>query len=178
MALATSASMPAFAQTEALDRATCHTTTGQSAIDACTRLLDGDSATGHTRAVLLNDRGLLFFNTGNVERAQADFDEAVKVAADLAPAWYNRGLLGARLGHFDQAIADFTRAGELAPQRAIIWQSRGGAYSRKGDDTSAIEDYSRAIASTRNWPSHGPAVASRVPAMAISIRRWRISRRR
>ncbi|MBN9081652.1 MAG: hypothetical protein BGP04_11080 [Rhizobiales bacterium 62-17] len=161
-ALTTWLALPAFGQTAA-DDTTCHKGAGQPAIEACTRIIDAKRASGRERAVLFNDRGLLFHKAGDAARAIADLDEAIKTDATLAPAWFNRGLANTGLGHFDRAIADFTRAGIIAPQRAIIWQSRGGAYSRKGDDAQAIEDYSRAIGLDPKlaiaWASRGLARA-------------------
>ncbi|WP_439498739.1 tetratricopeptide repeat protein [Bosea sp. (in: a-proteobacteria)] len=127
------------------DDALCHKSTGQAAIDACTRLIDSKRFSGHDLAVLLNDRGLLFYRSDNPQRAVADYDAALAANPGLGTAWYNRGLAQSELGELDDAIENFGRAGKLVPDRAAIWQSRGFVYFMKDEYARAIEDLDRAI---------------------------------
>ncbi|MDR6871021.1 tetratricopeptide (TPR) repeat protein [Bosea sp. BE125] len=155
----------AWAQTPAspADETLCHKTTGQPAIDACTKLIASKRFSGHELAVLLNDRGLLFLRSGEAQRAIADYDEALAADPGLGTALYDRGLALTQLGRIDQAILDFGRAGTLVPDRAAIWQSRGVAYFLKADFTRAIEDLDRAISldakAATAWAYRGAAHA-------------------
>jgi tetratricopeptide (TPR) repeat protein len=145
------------------DETLCHETTGQPAIDACTRLIASKRFSGHELAVLLNDRGLLFYRSGDPQRALADYDEALAADSGLGTAFYNRGLALTQTGKIDQAILAFGRAGELVPDRAAMWQSRGVAYFMKEDFTRAIADLNRAISLDANaataWAYRGAALA-------------------
>ena len=144
------------------DAASCHRPNGgQPSIDACSRLIASGRATGHELAVLLNDLGLLRYQSGDAGGALDDYDRALAADSGLGTAWYNRGLALARLGRPGDAIGDFTRAGELVPDRAVIWASRGVAYVMTGDPARAIEDYDRALALqpalASAWASRGAA---------------------
>ncbi|MCP4561604.1 MAG: tetratricopeptide repeat protein [Bosea sp.] len=135
----------ATAQVPNADDVLCHKSTGQPAIEACGRLIASKRFSGHELAVLLNDRGLLFYRNGDAERAVADYDAALAADPGLGTAWYNRGLARTKLSQLDRAIEDFGQAGKLVPDRAVIWHSRGVARFMMSAFAPAIEDFDRAI---------------------------------
>ena len=69
-------------------------------------------------AYLYYDRGNVFAQRGDLEKAIADFDKAIEIDANLAEAHYNRGLAHLRQKHTDLAVKDLSKAGELGLYKA------------------------------------------------------------
>lgn len=55
-------------------------------------------------------RGVVYANQGEFQRAIADFDKAIDLAPNDAQVYADRGLARAELGNVDQAIADLEKA--------------------------------------------------------------------
>ena len=53
-----------------------------------------------------SNRGRAYASLGQPERAMEDFDEAIRLDPELAPAYYNRGSLYGNLGQPQRAIQD------------------------------------------------------------------------
>ena len=83
---------------------------------------------------------------GDLDRAIADYDQAIALKADDAEAYNNRGNAYADKGDLDHAIADYDQAIALKPDSAEVYNNRGLAYAKKGDLDHAIADYDQAIA--------------------------------
>jgi tetratricopeptide (TPR) repeat protein len=76
--------------------------------------------------------GLLDYRTGEYERAEAEFQEAVRLDARLAPAWAGLGRLRFRLNQDAEAIEFLSKAVELAPQDAESTYQLGVLLDRHG----------------------------------------------
>lgn len=59
------------------------------------------------------NRGNLFAELNNNERAIADFTRALKIDPRMAEAYYNRAIVYYRMGKLNEARADMSKAGEL-----------------------------------------------------------------
>jgi Flp pilus assembly protein TadD len=68
----------------------------------------------------------------HIEEAAARFEEAARVKADFAPAYYNLGLARERQGRDDDAIAAYTRAVDLEPRNADGLFNLARVLSRRG----------------------------------------------
>jgi tetratricopeptide (TPR) repeat protein len=90
-------------------------------------------------------RGNSYEKQGDLDRAIADYDEAIRLDPKHANAFYNRGNAYTRKGDFDRAIADFSEAIRLNPKDSIATTNRGSVYERKGDFDRALADYNDAI---------------------------------
>jgi serine/threonine protein kinase/tetratricopeptide (TPR) repeat protein len=86
------------------------------------------------------NRGLLYLDLKNYQRARDDFDKVIALRPDLAMAYLNRGL--ARLGLDDArgAVDDLTRALDFAdaPTQALFIRAR--ALAKLGDREGAGRD--------------------------------------
>jgi tetratricopeptide (TPR) repeat protein len=79
------------------------------------------------------------------DQAITNFNKALKLDPNYAPAYYNRGIAFRNKDDFDSAIADFTQAIRLDPNYADAYNGRGIVYAYKNDSNRAIADYTQAI---------------------------------
>jgi tetratricopeptide (TPR) repeat protein len=115
------------------------------------------------------ERGkLLFAEFGEVDRAAADYTEAIKIETNPARGYIERAEFWAAAGQLDRAVADYTEVAHLDPakgykERAGFWRS-GGVWTREIADLSdAIRlqpDYARnyryrAVARSKNGDTDG-----------------------
>jgi tetratricopeptide (TPR) repeat protein len=91
-----------------------------------------------------SDRALTYGREGKLDRAIADFNEAIRLRPD-ADTYYNRGFAYYSKGELDRAIADYDEAIRLDPKHALAYNNRGSTYASKGELDCAIADYDEAI---------------------------------
>jgi tetratricopeptide (TPR) repeat protein len=98
------------------------------------------------------DRAFAWKSKGDVDRAIADFDEAIRIDPKYADAFFERGRTFADNKHDrDRAIADFTEALRLNPRLAAALRYRGDEYRRKGDYDHALADHNEALRIAPNY---------------------------
>lgn len=139
----------------------------QSAIDACSNALGSEGLTTYDRVGTLVNRGILRMISGDLARANRDFDQALAINPREPEAWLNKGIAQmkagdsrAALGHFDKAIELHTLKPELA------YYVRGLVHEDTGNLRAAYEDLRRARALAPKW---------REPAMELA--RYQVSSR-
>ena len=133
-------------------------------IGSCSEAIASGQYSGHLLASLLNNRGNAYGATGNIDRALADFNEAIRIDPQQAKAFNNRGYAYELKGDLDHAIADFDEAIRLDPNYAGALNNRGGAYVAKLDPDRAIPDLDEAI---RLNPRDAAPLVNRCRAYAI-----------
>lgn len=128
-------------------------------IAGCTRVLDrSGSQTAHSRAIALANRGLAYQNKGDIDRAIADFGEAIRVDPEF-PIWhYARATQYANKGEFDRAIADYSEAIRLRPNTAAYLNERGRAFEQIGDLAKALVDFRTALSLDPKIPGAAEAI--------------------
>jgi tetratricopeptide (TPR) repeat protein len=80
-----------------------------------------------------------------IDRAIADYTQAIRLDPNNAVAHRERGVAYFDEGDQDRAKADYTQAIRLDPNDANVYFSRGREYLLKGDYDRAIADQSQAI---------------------------------
>ncbi|MEX3985969.1 tetratricopeptide repeat protein [Paraburkholderia sp. EG287A] len=107
----------------------------------------------YTRSIALNatasafnNRGGAYFGVGNLDAAQQDYEQALRLNPSDVHAWENLSSLLMKRKQFDKAIDCLSHAIAAGDQRASTYVSRGIAYQLKGDAQDAFWDYDVAIA--------------------------------
>ena len=117
------------------------------AIEGCTAVINSGRASSRILAEAFLHRGDAYrLRQNDIDRALADYNEAIRVAPDFAPAFAARGFvyLFAK-PQLDRAIGDFSEAIRIEPASANVFYFRGVAWSGKGDWDRAIADFDQAI---------------------------------
>jgi len=91
------------------------------------------AAAYNNRGWVYKKRAFVYAVAGELDRAIADFDEAIRLDPKDADTYRNRGLAYNSKGSYDLAIVDFNEAIRLDPKNAVFYTNRGNVYNRKGD---------------------------------------------
>lgn len=91
-------------------------------------------------AIDYNNRGLIYFQSGELLKAIADYDKAIQLNPQLASAYNNRANYYAASGSLNQALADYDRALDLNPSHVRAWINRAITWRDLGEYKKAIED--------------------------------------
>lgn len=92
-------------------------------------------------AIDYNNRGLIYFQSGQLLSALADYDKAIELNPQLASAYNNRANFYAASGHLTAALFDYDRALDLNPSYARGWINRGITLRDLGRYEEAIANF-------------------------------------
>ena len=92
-----------------------------------------------------NNRGVVYANKGEYNRAIRDFNIALELNPNDSFAYNNRGNAYNNISEVDKAIKDFNTAIALKPDYSNAHNNRGNAYVKKHYFDEAIEDFNTAI---------------------------------
>ncbi len=148
VAVAMLAISPAFAQTQRqLDHCANKDDSFAPAlrIEGCTATIRQAAGSGENLSWAFYNRGIAYAKKGDLDRAIADFDQALRLDPDSTFALNNRGAAYARKGQYNEAIADFNEAIRLDGQSATAYNNRGTAYGKLGQYDRALEDFEQAV---------------------------------
>ncbi len=123
----------------------CKADDPDQSIAACTRIIQGRGETAKNSAIARRYRGLAYQRKDDLDRAIADYSEAIRLDPKYAEAYYGRGLTYRNKGDVERAIADYNEAIRLDPKLAAAYNNRGNAYRDKDDPDRAIADFNEAI---------------------------------
>jgi len=82
---------------------------------------------------------------GDLDRAIADFDEAVRLAPRNSDLYRYRARDLGRMRRWDRALADYERAIRLDPNNPVLFHDRALALQQKGELDEALLDFDRAV---------------------------------
>jgi tetratricopeptide (TPR) repeat protein/CHAT domain-containing protein len=117
-------------------------------ISVCSEAIRSGQLSARNLAIAYASRGISWQAKGDIDRAIADFDDAIAItpAGALAEIVYRaRGTAWSAKGNNDRAIVDFTAAIKLNPKEARSFLDRAFAFARKGDPHNALADYDQTI---------------------------------
>lgn len=115
------------------------------AIRLLTRALDSGQIANGDLAAAHFDRGLAWANSGDYDKAIADYNDAIRFNPHLVDAYHSRGVAWVKKGEYDKAIPDFNQAIRFNAQDAESFDGRGVAWLNKGEYDKAITDFNDAI---------------------------------
>lgn len=107
----------------------------------CTAVIERGQDTPANIALAYSLRGGAFYYKGDLARAIADYDEAIRLDPAFARAYNNRCWARAVVGRVQDAVADCGESLRLAPNVANTLENRGFAYLKMGQYDRAIADY-------------------------------------
>jgi tetratricopeptide (TPR) repeat protein len=82
---------------------------------------------------------------GELDRAIADFSEAIRLDPNYHDARFARGYVRNQNKQVDQAIADYSETIRLNPKYTAAYMNRGGLYFARNELDRAIADYTEVI---------------------------------
>lgn len=135
---------PASAASQ-LDWSNCTAADPHRKIAGCTRILQDRGEIAKSRAIAYYNRGLAHYAKGDIDRAIADYNEALRLDPNYASAFENRGWAWIHKGNLDRSIADYNEAIRLDPKLSVAYSGRGIVWYAAGDLDRAIADYNEAI---------------------------------
>ncbi|MDZ8262127.1 tetratricopeptide repeat protein [Nostoc sp. ChiQUE01b] len=96
-------------------------------------------------AVDYNNRGLIYFQSGERQKALSDYNTALKLNPYLASAYNNRANYYAACGELTTALADYDRAIDFNPRHIRAWINRGITWRDLGQYEEAIDNFEVAL---------------------------------
>lgn len=96
-------------------------------------------------AIDYNNRGLVYFQSGQRALAIRDYKTAIKLNPQLASAYNNRANYYAACGQLAAAIADYDQATDLNPSYVRAWINRGITLRDLAQYDQAIENFDIAL---------------------------------
>jgi tetratricopeptide (TPR) repeat protein len=91
------------------------------------------------------DRGDIYSNRGEYDRAILDFNAALQDDPKSMSPDYNRAITFEKKHEWDRALDDYNEAIKLHPRFAEALENRGNIYDNKGMDDRALADLNQAI---------------------------------
>ena len=110
------------------------------------------------------NEGVKLQEQGDLQKAIAEYDEAIRLDPLFAVAHNNRGNAYRKLGQDQRAIEDYDEAIRLDPELTMAYYNRGNRHSDLGLFQLAVEDYNEAI---RLDPKFAVAYAIRAVALTF-----------
>lgn len=143
---------PAWAASEE-DRTECaRPGNPDQAIAACTRIIESQQGSKNVLASIYGMRANLHQAKGNLDRAIADYGQAIRLMEEAAPASWELAFFYWLSGHvyrgkgdLDRAIASYDESIRVAPRWDKAYNDRGAIYFQKGDYERALADLGKVI---------------------------------
>jgi len=113
VAIGMAVACPSFAATLGESRKRCLSSelAGNEAVSACTFAIRQKPKD----ARLFVQRGVAWSKNGDIDFAIGDYSKAIKLDAQMAPAYYHRGVAREGKGAFEESLIDFKKYAELKP---------------------------------------------------------------
>lgn len=97
------------------------------------------------RAADYNNRGLIYFQSGQGEKALADYNKALQLNPELDSAYNNRANFYASRGDLAQALTDYETALDLNPGNTRTWINQAITFRELGLYDLALENLDMAL---------------------------------
>lgn len=113
-------------------------------ITACTALIESGRESPRDQVIASTRRGGAYYGKGDLDRAIADYSEAIRLDPKDGKIFNDRGNTYNSKGDLDRAMADYNEAIRLDPKLSLPFWNRGVANLYAGSLAEAIADLSQA----------------------------------
>ncbi|MBD2136179.1 tetratricopeptide repeat protein [Anabaena sp. FACHB-1237] len=96
-------------------------------------------------AIDYNNRGLIYFQSGDNSKALSDYNKALDLNCKLVSAYNNRANYYAACGQLNDALADYEQALDLNPRYVRAWINKGITFRDLEKYSDAIESLEVAL---------------------------------
>jgi tetratricopeptide (TPR) repeat protein len=102
---------------------------------------------GGTQKTIRNHmaNGKKWFEQGDLDRAMAEYNQAIKVAPDHYAPYHGRAWVWYVKGQYDKALDDFNLAIKLSPDFSLAYRGRSHVLEQQGNLNGAIFDMKKYI---------------------------------
>jgi len=114
-------------------------------ISGCTMLIDSGRGNNKGLSEATYNRGNAYASIGELDRAIADYDQAIQLNPAMARAFDNRGLAYSEKDQFERAVADYDEAIRLNPNSAAAFHNRCWAQVALGHTRDALSDCNESL---------------------------------
>jgi tetratricopeptide (TPR) repeat protein len=123
----------------------CRSLAAERRIAPCTAVIEAPGTVPAVRAEAFFLRALSYWELNQRERAVRDYDEAIRIEPQFAPALNNRADAYLKLGKPERGVPDIDRALEIAPLDPIYNVTHGQIGQTLGDRDGAMRDHEAAM---------------------------------
>jgi len=124
----------------------CATAMLEQSIGGCSEIVSrGPGETSSSRATAHTNRGRDYLIQGELDRAFADLNEAIRLDPEHAHAYVHRGDFFQRQGAYEHALADLDQAIRLNPDLTLAYALRGRVYAEQDEFDDALADLNEAV---------------------------------
>ena len=116
----------------------------EEAYDDYTKVIEL-SQHGEQRAHFYSKRSFVNANSGKLEQALADCNQAIDLVPNYAFYYDLRASIYSINGNLQKAIEDYTKEIKLLPEEPIPYRQRAELYTKQGNWANALADYTQAL---------------------------------
>ena len=125
-------------------------------IEACNRAFSEQALDRRDEVATHVNRGILYYLSGNLGAANADYDAALRLDASQPEAWLNKGMAALKARNPQAAAPMFEKALALKTARpALAYYGRAIVHEDFGNISQAYADLQRARELEPRWPLPG-----------------------
>ena len=114
-------------------------------ISGCTALIGSGRGNNKGLSEAAYNRGNAYASIGELDRAIADYDQAIRLNPTMAAAFDNRGRAYSLKNQFERAVADYDKAVRLNPNSAVALHNRCWTQAALGHTREALSDCNEAL---------------------------------
>ncbi len=139
------AALAAVGQSKRENLKKCVSSDPDTSIAGCTALIQAGRESTAALVGAYSRRGSAYMQKGDYDHAIQDYDDAIRLNPNDAPAYNDRGSAYFYKGDYDRAIQDFNEAIRLNPNFVEAYYNRGDACLFQSNLTAAMADFEHVI---------------------------------
>lgn len=114
-------------------------------LDSTISILSGIIHKDHQNYTAWLNRAVAWFQAGDMKKAFADLDTAIKIKPAMVDAWLKKGQIYMSVKNYKSALIQLNTAAKLGGENWEVFQERGNTLFNLGNFQAAYDDYSRSV---------------------------------